>query len=67
MQRFLDHHGENVLGVLTGFDRIVFRGTLRNLSYVQGMGQFLGYHGIRYTEFGDFAQRISGRIRYTTG
>jgi hypothetical protein len=63
MQRFLDHHDENILGVLSGFDRIVFRGTLRNLSYVDGMGQFLGYHGIRYTQFGDFAERISERIR----
>ena len=63
MQRFLDHHDENILGVLTGFDRIVFRGTLRNLSYVDGMGQFLGHHGIRYTEFGDFAEGITDRLR----
>jgi hypothetical protein len=63
MQRFLDHHDESILGVLTGFDRIVFRGSLRNLSYVDGMGGFLGHHGIRYTQFGDFAQRISERLR----
>lgn len=63
MQRFLDHHDENILGVLTRFDRIVFRGTLRNLSYVDGMRQFLGYHGIRYTAFGDFVQRMSDRHR----
>lgn len=63
MQSFLDHHSESILGVLTGFDRIVFRGTLRNLSYVQGMGQFLGFHRIPYTEFGDFAQRMSERLR----
>jgi len=63
MQRFLDQHDENILGVLTGFDRIVFRGTLRNLSYVNGMGQFLGHHGIPYAQFGDFAQRISERLR----
>jgi len=63
MQQFLDRHGDNILGVLTGFDRIVFRGTLRNLSYVQGLGQFLGHHKVSYTDFGKFANDLAGRIR----
>ena len=63
MKRFLEHHNDHLLGVLTGFDRIVFRGTLRSISYVEGMGRFLGYHGIRYTQFGEFAEGITKRIK----
>ena len=44
MKRFLDHHSDSIWGVLTGFDRVVFRGVLRNLEYAEGMGKFLGYH-----------------------
>ena len=63
MKRFLGLNNDRILGVLTGFDRIVFRGTLRNISYVDGMGKLLGHHRIRYTQFGDFAQGISERLR----
>ena len=45
------------------FDRIVFRGTLRNLSYVEGMEKFLGFLRVRFHQFGDFAKRTSKRIQ----
>ena len=63
MQTFLDQHKENILGVLTGFDRIVFRGTFRNLSYVEGMEKFLGFHRVAFGHFGEFAERTTKRIR----
>jgi hypothetical protein len=28
---------ERILGVLSGFDRLVFRGTLRRIAYVEGL------------------------------
>jgi hypothetical protein len=63
MQTFLDQHKSNILGVLTGFDRVVFRGTLRNLSYVQGMEKFLGFHQVRFGQFGQFAEGTTKRIK----
>lgn len=63
MQNFLDQHNDNILGVLTGFDRLVFRGTLRNLSYVEGMEKFVAFHGVRFTQFGEFVKRTSEPIR----
>ena len=38
MKSFIQKHAADVIGVLSGFDRLVFRGTLRTLSYVEGMG-----------------------------
>jgi hypothetical protein len=36
MQTFLDRHREKIVGVLSGFDRVLFRGTLRSLEYRKG-------------------------------
>ena len=41
MQRFLDGHADRLVGVLTGFDRVLFRGTLRMISNLRGMNMFL--------------------------
>lgn len=37
MQDFIHKHRQVVTGSLSGFDRLVLRGTLRQLSYVKGM------------------------------
>ena len=33
MQQFIDKYAGQIQGVLTGFDRLVFRGLLRRLNY----------------------------------
>jgi len=63
MERFLARHRDRILGVLSGFDRILFRGTLRSISYLQGLEQFLKYHGILYKDFGRFAQGLSQALK----
>jgi len=42
MQKFIQRHQEDVIGVLGGFDRVLFRGTLRSISYGEGLEGFLG-------------------------
>ena len=39
MERFLERHQSRVAGVLSGFDRILFRGTLRSMSRVTKGGR----------------------------
>jgi hypothetical protein len=63
MERFLQRHAGQVLGVLSGFDRVLFRGTLRSLSYLKGMDKFLGSQGVLYKDFGAFAERLSAQIK----
>jgi len=63
MERFLERHQDRITGVVSGFDRILFRGTLRSISYVNGMGKFLSSHGIRFKEFGRFAARVSEVVK----
>lgn len=63
MEGFIRNHAPVVTGVLYGFDRMRFRGTLRSISYAQGLDRFLGAAGVRYADFGRFAESLSHRIK----
>jgi hypothetical protein len=63
MERFLERHKDRVVGVLSGFDRVLFRGSLRSISYLSGMNKFLSSHGVLYKDFGRFAERLSTRLK----
>lgn len=63
MERFLERHQDRVIGTLTGFDRVLVRGTLRAISYCQGLHQFLQYYRVPYKHFGRFAQELSDRLK----
>jgi len=63
MQTFLDRHRERIAGVLSGFDRVLFRGTLRSLEYRKGFEAFLATHRVLYKDFGTFAQGLSDEVK----
>lgn len=63
MQGFIERHRDRIVGVLSGFDRVLFRGTMRALSYRDGMDKYLNAHGVLYKHFGSFVQRISSKIK----
>jgi hypothetical protein len=62
MDDFIQRHRKNVVGVLTGFDRLLFRGTLRSISYVDALNGFLSAHSILYKDFAAFAQKCTAQI-----
>lgn len=51
MQAFLAVFRHLVLGVLHGFDRLVFRGSLRQLSYAHGMECYLSANRVLLKDF----------------
>jgi hypothetical protein len=63
MREFIAKHEQQVAGVLSGFDRLVFRGTLRSISYPKGMMNYLWAQQVRLTEFGQHVQRVSERLK----
>src|SRR2546427_12413187 len=63
MERFLARHSSRIAGVVSGFDRLLFRGTLRSISYVDGMDRFLSSQHILYKDFAGFAGRLTARLR----
>lgn len=63
MKRFLARHAEQVSGVLTGFDRLRFRGTIRWLAYAKGMRAFLSCAGVLLKDFKTYVQGVTDRVR----
>ena len=51
MKSFIARFGEQVTAVLSGFDRLVFRGTLQPLFYTHGMFHFLQRAGVMLLDF----------------
>ena len=66
MEQFLSRHKEHISGVLSGFDRLLFRGTLRSISYLEGMAKFLSYHHILLKDFGSFVEKQSCHLKEHT-
>lgn len=56
MQHFLTRFAPYITGVLSGFDRVVFRGYLRRLCYSAGLEGFLAFRNIRRKDFGTRAE-----------
>ena len=63
MQSFLQRHASEIKGVLSGFDRIRFRGTIRWLASVRGMASFLGTMHVLLKDFNGWAKDRTERIR----
>ena len=62
MQQFIARHRALVSSVLSGFDRLVFRGSLRALRHL-GIYGFLQRSGVRLLDFGKFAQATTERVK----
>ena len=62
MDAFIQRHQQDVIGVLEGFDRMRFRGTLCSISYASGLDLFLARIGVRYKDFKDTVVEWSNRL-----
>lgn len=63
MNSFVQKHRADVIGVLSGFDRLVIRGTVRPVSYAEGMTRFLSTQGILLKDFGAYAEATSKQVK----
>ena len=66
MKRFVAHYADKVIGVLSGFDRLLFRGTLKGLGYVAGMIMFLNVNHVLRKKFKEYVQRSTERLKETS-
>lgn len=63
MQRFIARHVENVVGVLSGFDRLVLRGTLRPIAFAAGLMSLLWKRQVLLKDFGAYAERLTEQLK----
>jgi hypothetical protein len=62
MNEFIKMHEAQVTGVVEGWDRMIFRGSLLRLSYVEGLSSYLRFQGILLKDFGGWCQRITTAV-----
>jgi hypothetical protein len=62
MQSIIRQLGKRVLGVLSGFDRLLFRGFLRCVINPRGLNGYLFGAGIRMADFKEHALEVTGRL-----
>jgi hypothetical protein len=63
MERFVKKYQDSILGTISGFDRVLFRGTLRSISHVKGLEIFLSSQHVLHKNFGEFVQVLSNKIK----
>ena len=63
MNAFLHKHAVVVIGILAGFDRLVFRGTLRKLAFAEGMLRYLSLRRIRLKDAFAHFESVSGQVK----
>jgi hypothetical protein len=63
MHRFTAKYADRLVGTLSGFDRLVFRGTLRRLAFVEGLQVYLSRRKVLLKDFGAHAQAVTERIK----
>ena len=66
MHPFLERHADDVLGMVSGFDRLRLRGTLRRIANAQGMGSFLTQQHVLLKDFGEYVQDATARVKQAT-
>ena len=63
MEQFIQKYEKKVIGVLSGFDRLVLKGSIRFLCYTAGMMNFLWDMGVLLKDFGEYVDKISAQLR----
>lgn len=61
--RFIQRFGDKITGVLSGYDRLVLRGSLLGIVFPEGMKRVLRLKAILLKDFGQWAQRLTDQLK----
>ncbi len=63
MNEFIAKFSDQLQGVLSGFDRLLIRGSLRAICYPEGMMRYLSAASVLLKDFGRHVQGMSERLK----
>jgi len=63
VKQFLSKYAECVIGTLSGFDRLVFRGTLRMLAHRRRIASYLNAVRVLFKDFAVHPEAMTHRLR----
>lgn len=61
---FTELHQHQIAGVLSGYDRLLFQGTLPGLCFAGGMSAYLGRQGVRVMDYPRWAEPLRDQLRH---
>ena len=63
MQQFTARFRDHIQGVVSGFDRLLLRGSLRQLNHAHGMEVFLFMKNILFKDYAQYVKSVSQRLK----
>src|SRR5262249_12866467 len=63
MADLVQRYADQILGVLSCYDRVIVRGRIAEIDYAKGMALYLRAHGVYLFDFAKFAQPLRDEIR----
>ncbi len=63
MHEFITKRHDKIAGTLSGFDRLVFRGTLRSIAHDAGMQRYLWANQVLLKDFAAHAEQVTGGLK----
>lgn len=63
MDEFIARHRDKITGTLSGFDRLVLRGTLRSISFPEGLWHYLHANDVLFKDFGSHVDCVSRQLK----
>ena len=63
MDQFIAKYRDQLNGVISGFDRLVFHGNLRTISSARDMEKYLAFNRILKKDFGQHVHDVSQRLK----
>ena len=63
LEKFITKHERSIVGVLSGWDRIRFRGTIRNLAVTKMMASWLMDRRVLLKHFKPFAEGLTATLK----
>ncbi|MGH9419829.1 MAG: hypothetical protein ACRD3J_07650 [Thermoanaerobaculia bacterium] len=63
MHEFIAKHQDKIAATLSGFDRLVFRGTLRSMTYPDGMLHYLSANDVLLKDFSAHAETVTEQLK----
>lgn len=63
MNEFIARHSSKIAGTLSGFDRLIFRGTLSTINFTDGMRHYLHANDVLLKDFKRHVEGVTKRVR----
>src|SRR6059058_5766991 len=63
MQQYIAKFEKDIQGVMSGFDRVLFRGSRRRLNHSKGMKWYLAENNILCKQYQDHVKAVSQKVK----